>query len=173
MCEPATIAYAAVALVGAVSASQQQRAQGKFQKGTARFNARQAENEATQTRNKSVIEENKSRRSTSELVSRQRARLAASNVDVSSGSALQLQEDAALLGEVDALRIRSNLESKAVSLEDQAQLTLRSGEFAEQAGRNAATGTLLSAAGDIAGNEQVAGAVNSKWYSSDSAINDP
>jgi len=173
MCNPVAIAYVAVTIASAAASAKQQRAQGKFQSGTAKFNARQAENQATQTRNKSVIEENKSRRSTAELVSKQRARLAASNVDVDSGSALQLQEDSALLGEVDALRIRSNLESQAASLDDQAALTLQSGEFAEQAGKNQATGTLLSAAGTIAGNKQVAGAVNSKWYAQDSAINDP
>lgn len=173
MCEPATIAYVAVVVVGALAGAKQQRQQGKFQKETARFNARQQENEATQLRNKSVIEENKSRRATTELQSRQRARLAASNIDVESGSALQLQEDTALLGDVDALRIRSNIGGQASSLEQQSTLTESRGSFLEQAGKNKATGTLLSAAGSIAGSQQVGSAVNSKWFSANSAANDP
>lgn len=163
MCEPTTI-MAAVAVVSGAFTAQQQRAQGKFQKGVADYNARVAENEAEETRAAGVERENIQRRRTAELISKQRAQLGAANVDIGSGSALQLQEDAEILGEADALRIRSNFERRAGSLDTSAELTESQGEFAESAGKNAAIGTLLSTAATV-GSTGVA----DKWFTPNSA----
>lgn len=162
MCEPTTI-MAAVAVVSGAFTAQQQRAQGKFQKGVADYNARVAENEAEETRAAGVERENIQRRRTAELISKQRAQLGAANVDIGSGSALQLQEDAEILGEADALRIRSNFERRAGSLDTSAALTETQGEFAESAGRNAAVGTLLSSAG-----KALDTGVADKWFTPNS-----
>lgn len=163
MCEPTTI-MAAVAVVGGAFQANQQRQQGKFQKGTAEYNARVAENEAEETRNAGTERENMQRRKTAELLSKQRAQLGASNVELDTGSALQLQEDTAALGEADALRIRSNFEGRAGSLDTGAALTQREGEFAEPAGKNKAAGTLLQSTSTA-----LSTGVADKWFTPASA----
>ena len=169
MCEPTAILMIASA---AYSANQQIK-QGKFQKGTAEYNARVAENEAEETRNAGVERENIQRRKTAELLSKQRAQLGAGNVDLSSGSALQLQEETVALGEADALRIRSNFANQAESLETGAELTRREGEFAASAGRGAAFGTLLGGAafGTLLGGAAMAAGtgVADKWFTPSSS----
>ena len=165
MCDPVTI-MAVTTVVSAGFAAQQQRAQGEFQKGVSEYNARVAENEAEETRAAGVERENIQRRQTAELISKQRAQLGAAGVDIGSGSALQLQEDAEVLGEVDALRIRSNFESRAGGLETQATLTESQGEFAESAGKNAAIGTLLSGTA-----KTLDTGVADKWFTPNSAVN--
>ena len=163
MCEPATI-MAVVAVASAAFTANQQVKQGKFQKATAKYNARVAENQAEETRNAGVESENIQRRKTAELLSKQRAQLGAGNIELTSGSALQLQEETVALGEADALRIRSNFSNEANALDTGAGLTLSQGEFAESAGRGAATGTLLQGAGTVLNT-----GVADKWFTPDSA----
>jgi hypothetical protein len=153
MCEPTTIAIAAIA-TSQVMQGYAAKQQGEFENDVARYNARQIENEATRTRNIGTEEEIKHREKVAQLTSMQRAQLAASGVDVESGSALALQEDAETLGEADALRIRSNFQDRATSLEGQADITRSQGRAAQTAGQRAFAGSLLSAGGTVAG----------KWY---------
>lgn len=167
MCNPVA-AQAVVAVVGAAYSARQQQQQGKFQKGVAEYNARVSENEAEETRTVGVERENLQRRKVSELLSHQRAQLAAANLDLSSGSALQLQEETVALGEADALRIRSNFDRQAGALDTSATLTEQQGEFAESAAGSAATGTLLSGAGTALGT-----GVADKWFTASSAANQP
>ena len=96
MCEPMTI-MAATAVVGAGFTATQALRQGKAQEGIAKYNARVAENKAQETLNVGVEQENAKRQATAELVSKQRAQLGASGIDLDSGSALQLQQDAQLM----------------------------------------------------------------------------
>ena len=163
MCEPTTI-MAAVAVVSAAFTANQQVKQGKYQKSVAEYNAAVAENEAEETRNAGVERENIQRRKTAELLSKQRAQLGAANVDLSSGSALQLQEETQALGEADALRIRSNFETQAASLDTGAALTQSQGEFAESAGKGAAVGTVLQGTSTVLGT-----GVADKWFTPKSA----
>ena len=165
MCDPASITSVTLALSTAFTASQQIK-QGKFQKGVADYNARVAENEAEETRKAGVEQENIQRRKTAELLSKQRAQLGAANVDITSGSPLQLQEDTLDLGEADALRIRSNFENRARALETGADLTRSQGEFAESSGKNAAFGTLLAGTAAVMGT-----GVADKWFTPNSSAN--
>lgn len=166
MCEPTTI-MAATAIVSTAFTANQQIQQGKYQKGVADYNAAVAENEAQEVRKAGVESENLQRRRTAELLSKQRAQLGAANVDLSSGSALQLQEDTQTAGEVDALRIRSNYDAQVASLQTGAGLTRNQGEFAEQSGRTSATGTLLQGASTVLGT-----GVADKWFTPKSAALD-
>lgn len=170
MCDPVTIGtVAAVASASAtVYGGYQAKQQGDAANETAKYNARLSENEAIKTRNKGAEEENQQRRRTAELISSQRASLGASGVEVGSGSALQLQTDAATLGEADALRIRSNFGDAAQGLDDQAELTRIEGKNAKSAGKNAFTGSILSAAGTFAGSTG-GQSVASKWFGPSSA----
>tara|TARA_R110000850_G_scaffold91270_4_gene193839 strand:+ start:1250 stop:1801 length:552 start_codon:yes stop_codon:yes gene_type:complete len=149
MCEPMTIAVA-VAAAGTVMQGYAAQQQGSFENDVSKYNARQQDNEATRTRNKGTEEEMKLREKTAQLTSTQRAQLGASGVEVDSGSALLLQEDAELLGEADALRIRSNYGDAADSLEAQSDITRSQGKAALQGGQNAFRSSLLKAGGSVA-----------------------
>tara|TARA_R110000744_G_scaffold380326_3_gene500757 strand:+ start:21795 stop:22292 length:498 start_codon:yes stop_codon:yes gene_type:complete len=149
MCEPVTIAIA-VAAAGTVMQGYAAKQQGEFENDVSKYNSRQLDNEATRTRNKGTEEEIKQRDKTAQLTSLQRAQLGASGVDVGSGSALSLQEDAEMIGEADALRIRSNFSDAATSLEAQSDITRSQGKAALQAGQNAFKSSILQAGGSVA-----------------------
>jgi len=161
---------ASVMMVSSVYTAQQQRAssraQGEHQQGVAEYNARVAENEATQIRNEGVEQENIQRRKTAELQSKQRAQLAARNIDLTTGSALQLQEETAELGEVDALRIRSNTDNRVEATLSQADLTRREGAFAASSANSSgkAFGTILSGVGSALDT-----GVADKWFTPESS----
>jgi len=89
----------------------------------------------------------------------QRVALGANGVDLNSGSPLQLQEDTELMGNVDALRIRSNYTDEAQNLNDKATLVRSEGAMAKSAGNKAFTTSLIMAAGGVAAG----------WYSAGSA----
>jgi len=163
MCDPVT----ALAVGSTVLQAYSQFEQGQTAKATARFNAREQENQAVETRNAGTIEENKLRRETSELRERQRSQLAANGVDVNTGTALSLQEDTTTIGEVDALRIRSNVDNRATSLERSAEVTKIQGDNAARAGIIGAGSTLLSGAGKAFSG--TGGNVNSKWFGPNSS----
>lgn len=153
MCDPVTIG-ATMMVVGTVAQGYAAKQQGEYQNNVAKYNARQMENEATRTRNKGVEEENKLRERTAQLSSKQRTQLAAAGVNLDVGSAFDIQEDTRILGEADALRVRSNFQDQAQSIDDQASITRSQGKAAKKAGRNAFYTSLLSAGGQVAG----------KWY---------
>lgn len=152
----ATLASTAVSAYSSVQ-------QGNYQKDVSRYNARVGENEATRTRNAGNEAEMRARQETAQLLSRQRAQLAANNVEIDSGSALQLQEDTRMQGEVDALRIRSNFGDQARTMDDQATLTRSQGNMAKRAGNLSAGSSILSGVG------AVTAGVDPRWYSSTSA----
>lgn len=124
MCDPATIT-ATVAVVSMAYNMQTQEAQAEYEAGVSNYKARVAENDAQRIRNKSVEEENIKRGQTAQLLSKQRAQIGAANIELGSGTALQLQEETLTLGEADALRIRSGYEEQAQALETQAKLLKR------------------------------------------------
>lgn len=169
MCEPMTIATT-LAVVSTVGQGYAAKKQGKYQKGVADYNARVQDNEATEVRAKGVEEENIQRERTAKLLSKQRAQMGAANVELGTGSALDIQEETELLGEVDALRIKSSFERKATSLETGAELTRAEGEAAEAKGKQAFLGSLLSAGGQGIGAMGGGGGVASKWFTPDSAL---
>ena len=160
MCEPTTIVLA----ISAIAAAYQQNQQGKFEQGVSKYNARLAENQAQATRNVATEQENEQRQQTAQLIAKQRAQLGAANIELGSGSALQLQTDAAELGEVDALRIRSNFDQQVGALQSQADLTRAEGDFARSSGRANAGITLLGAAAD-----GINSGVADKWLTPKSA----
>jgi len=162
MCTPTLLLTAASTVMGAMQA----RAQGKYQEGVAKYNARVAENQAQETRNVGTEKENLQRLKTARLLATQRAQLGASGVLLGSGSAAQLQEDTLTLGEADALRIRQTTESQVGALETGAELTRSQGAMAASAGRSKAFSTLLGGAASMAGT-----GVADKWFTPNSSAN--
>lgn len=109
------------------------------------FNASVADLQAKDAIARGRDEESRFRQYVRGLVGAQRAGFAASNVDVSFGSALEVQADAVELGELDALTIRTNAAREAwgyqVQGEDarrRADITRREGVNVEAAGRETA-----------------------------------
>jgi hypothetical protein len=152
---------AAMTAVAATFQGYQQIQKGNYQNKVAKYNARVAENEATQVRNKGNEAENIHREKTAQLQSRQRAQLGAAGVDLESGSALQLQTDTDTLGEVDALRIRSNTDDQVTALDQQASLLRDQGRNAKRAGLTQGVGSIL---GGVVGS-----GVASKWFTPSSS----
>lgn len=192
MCNPVAAAW--VIAAATVYQGYQSYQQGKFNKGVADYNARQLDNEATRTRNVGVEQENRQRLRTAQLMETQKVQSAASGVDVNSGSALQLREDSALQGEVDALTIKENFSTRAQSLNDQAGLVRMQGENAKKAGKNefvmsigkaaatvfggyaaAGSGAAAGSTGVTAGSTGASGlsageTLSSSWYSNNSSL---
>lgn len=156
MCE-AFSAYAAYA-AAAVSAYSGYQS-GRRTKKVNEYNAREAENTATDLRNKGIEEENKQRQKTAELISKQRAALGASGVDIDSGSAADLQQDTELLGEVDALKIRRNYTDEADATERKSVLISSEGQAAQNAATLSSVGSLLDSSASV----------SSKWYTPESS----
>lgn len=158
MCDPVSISVAVMA-TGTLMQGYAAQQQGEYENEVSKYNARQMRNEAIRTRNKGTDEEMRHREKTAQLTSMQRAQLGASGVDVGSGSALLLQEDADIIGEADALRIRSNYTDSAQTMDDQASLERSKGRAAVQAGQNAFKASILQAGGSVA----------KQWYTPSSA----
>ena len=168
MCDPLSAGMAVVSLYGGIQQSRAAKAQGRFSKGTADYNARVAENRAEETRNVGVEAENVQRQKTANLLSKQRAQLGASGIELTSGSALAIQQDTVALGEADALRIRGNVDSEVDALMTSAELTSQQGDFALAAGNNAGNAAAIggiASAGSALNNSGVA----DKWFTKDSA----
>ena len=149
MCYPA-VAYAAVIIAAGVTAKAQYD-QGQFEKGVSQYNARVAENTAADVRSKARIVESEERQKASELQARQRAIFASRGAQVDVGTALSVQEDTALIGEINVLRVRESAEEQATALETQADLFRAEGEQAEKQGKAKATATTIGAVGKLAG----------------------
>lgn len=79
-------------------------------------------------------EEAAQRTKTAALLGRQRALMAASNLDLSSGSPLTILADTAQFGEVDAQNVRLNSQRRAAAYNTQADLTLKGAGDAASAG---------------------------------------
>jgi hypothetical protein len=124
----------------------------------AEYNAGVAGWQAQDAIERGVQEEAKYRRQVQGIVGAQRAGFAASNVDVGFGSAVDVQADAAYLGELDALKIRNNAAREAwgykVSawdLTQRAAIARQGGEMQIAAGAEAARAGNWAAATTIVG----------------------
>lgn len=146
----------------------QQRQQGKYAKGVAEYNARISENEAVSVREVGAERESLLRTQTAKLISTQRTQLAASGVQLESGAPLKLQEDTAIMGEADALRVRGNFERRAKAIETGAEFTREQGEYADIASKRRAAGTLLSGGAKI-GTSVLGSGLADKWFTDKSA----
>lgn len=162
MCDPATIGI--ITTIGSTALSAYSAySTGQSQKAAAAYNSRVAENEAQSSRNMANEAENAQRLKTSRLLSKQRAQFGAANIDLSSGSALQLQEDTITLGEADALRIRTSGDSQFDASMNQSTLETTKGNAAESQSFLNIGSSLLSGAGGV-----INSGVADKWFTAES-----
>lgn len=146
MCIPAAAmgaisAITAVAGTGLQIAGQMQAS--KAEAAASKYQADQSRILAEDALKRGAAEEQAQRRKTAALEGRQRAVLAASNVDLGSGSPLAVLTDTALLGELDAQTVKNNSEREAAQHRAQAGLFDMKASAAKSAGTIGAIGTAI------------------------------
>lgn len=121
------------------------------------FNAQVAELQAEDAITRGQEEEQRYRQKVRQTIGAQRVGFAASNIDVGFGSAVDVQADAAMLGELDALTIRGNAAREAWGFKMQAedlhargQLAREEGVAYAEAGRVGQSASRWNAAGTLA-----------------------
>lgn len=121
------------------------------------YNAGVAALQAKDAIARGVEQESRFRSQVRGAIGTQRAGFAASNVDVGFGSAVDVQADAAYLGELDSLTIRNNArreawgyEVQSYDLKQRAAISRQGGQAQLEAGHIAATTANYAALGTIA-----------------------
>lgn len=153
MCEPTTIAMAAMAVGGGVSAFSAIQ-QGKTAQQVANNNATMAEYAAQDAQKRGEEDAMAVQRKAAALKSSQRVGLAASGLDLSYGTAADLQDQTDFFAQSDAATARTNASREAWRLRAGGEQDRAAGAAARSNANLQAAGTLLSTAGSVAG----------KWY---------
>lgn len=144
----ATAALGVVALGTASSAYGKVRA-GNETQSIYNQNAQIADLQAQDALERGDIDAKKMKRKTEQVIGSQRTSLAAQGVDVNKGSALDVQADAAYLGELDALTIKNNAAKEAWGYKVQASDYRSRGKAAKREGEFGAYTTILGSAGSV------------------------
>lgn len=131
---------------------------GRFENDVAERNAQIAERQGSDAINRGALAEGRERLDTREQVGGSRAALAAQGVDVSTGSAADVQTNERAIGETDALTIRNNAAREAWGYDVEAANQRMNGNLAILAGENdaatqraAGVSTLLTGATSLYG----------------------
>jgi hypothetical protein len=121
------------------------------------YNAGVADLQAQDALDRGAEEEHRFRQGVDVLIGSQRAGIAAGNIDVGFGSALDVTHDAAFLGNLDALTIRNNAKREAWGFSRQAEdlrkravIARKTGVYLESAGRQQQTAARIGAVGTLA-----------------------
>src|SRR5687768_14587818 len=134
----ATLISLGVTALGTGVAAYSSYQSGQAANRAAEYRAKQAERQATDATRRAAVEEQKVRRQTAQLEGRQRAIMAAGNVDLGSGSPLLVLADTAQFGEMDAQTVRFNGQREKQYYEEEARL-------GRMGGQEGANGGLLNA----------------------------
>ncbi len=120
------------------------KAQSEIQKAQTEMNKEIAEYNAEEAIARGKDDENQFRKQIKKVIGSQRAAIGASGVEISSGSALEVQEDAAAIGEADALTIRQNARMEAMGYKMSALQTGVQGQIGQATNRAQQSSTLLA-----------------------------
>lgn len=161
MCDFGIILTAASTMIGAAGQVQQANAQADAEEYNAKvadMNATLSERRARDALERGKLEEQQKRREVAQIEGRQKAAMAANGVDLSFGSPLDTLVDTAVMGELDALTIRSNTAREAydhqvAAVNGRADANLRrmNASATKKGGNLAAFGTILTGAGKAYG----------------------
>jgi hypothetical protein len=116
---------------------------GREQQKMFERNAEFAEWQAVDALDRGKVNEKRQRQTTEGVIGSQRTSFAAQNVDVNKGSSLDVQADAAYLGELDALTIRNNAAKEAYGYRVGAEDLMLRGKYARREGEMGAINTIL------------------------------
>lgn len=142
---------AAIAIVGGVMGAQNAKQEGSFNADMLTGNAafkKQAADETIAAGNTSADWQ---RVRTAQAIGSQRTAFAGNGIDVNSGSAAQVQDDTARLGELDALTIANNAAREAYGYRVQAKQDLQNAAQVKINANNKATGSILGGLGNAFG----------------------
>lgn len=155
------VATVAGSVLGGISSYQQGKTEAAAQQynaQVARQNAEIAKNNAAMERQAGIEEARKQRIATLQAIGQQEVGLAANGIDIGYGTSLDLIEDTAELGELDALLIQQDAEKRARNYEIQANNFINEARLAEFTATNAKkAGTM----GLIAGGTKAVGSLAS------------
>lgn len=161
------IAGVAGGVVGGVSSYQQgkqQQAYYNYQAQVAEENAKIAQSNAALERQQGIEEARLQRIKTVQAIGSQQTAMAANGIDVTQGTALDVIEDTAAMGELDALQTRYNYERKAIQYEQQANNFQNQSNLDVIAGQNAYSAGKMNALASGIDGVAKAGSVASKWF---------
>jgi hypothetical protein len=155
----AAVAGSAISAVGAIQSANAQSASAKYNAQIATQNQQQANQNASLAAasgdQQAAIQQQKTRAEVGAI----KAQQAASNVDVNTGSAVDVQSSAAQLGELNAITIRSNAartaygyETQATGFGNEATLQNQQSSYDQTAGEIGAAGTFLGGVGNASDN---------------------
>lgn len=167
MCDFGLVLTAASTIIGAAGQMQQAKAAAEAERYNAKvadMNAVLSERRARDALERGKLEEQQKRREVGQIEGRQRAAMAANGVDLTFGSPLDTLVDTAVMGEMDALTIRTNTAREAydhrvaaVNGRADANLKRMNASATQKGGNLAAFGTILTGAGKAYGDGQSLG----------------
>lgn len=138
-----------VGAMGQVQQAQAQAAAAKYNAKVQKMNARVAERRAVDAIERGGIEEQRKRMEVARIKGQQQAAMAANGVDLSFGSPLDVMVDTAVMGELDALMIRSNAYREAYDHKVNAANHRAGAQMSRLEANSALTGGYLGAAGTV------------------------
>lgn len=141
-------------LLGAAGQMQQAQAQASAAKYNAKIgemNAAIAERRAKDAIERGAKEEQRKRQDVQRILGQQQAAMAANGVDLTFGSPLDTIVDTAVLGELDALTIRSNTYREAYDHRVDAANKRAGAQLSRMEAKSATAGSYLGAAGTVLG----------------------
>lgn len=139
----ASLMQGGTAIAGAVSQSNAMGLQGDYTKQQSDWNASIANLQGADAVRRGQVQAEQSGTRTQQLIGTIRNQAGAQGVDVNTGTAKDLQEDAAGLGALDALTIRNNAYREAFGYQVKALSDTAAGNWGQLTGRNNANSTLL------------------------------
>lgn len=158
------IASTAISVTSSVQQANAQQAQAEYEAQVNMQNAKIAQENAAQERQTGIEEARLQRMKTLQAVGSQQAAMAANGVDISQGTSLDIVEDTAAMGELDALQLQYNYEKKALAYEQQANNFTNQANLDYISGQNAyKSGMMNAAATGLAGASKTA-SVAGKWF---------
>ena len=132
----ATIGMTVFGMQQAQTDSDAIKAESVFRANQMEFNARLKEKQAEDSLKRGHEAVTEQRKRTKRVIGTQRAALAAQGINIDDGSALAIQEDTAMIGELDALTIKNNAwreawghKAEAADLKSSANFTRVAGEY--------------------------------------------
>lgn len=148
MCDPGTLALAAagVSTVGKGVSAIQTAAMDRYQARVADQNARLSDEQARDALDRNKVDAQRLYRKIGQTAGQQTAAMAANGIDLSSGSALQVQQDTSAIGAEDV----AQLYKSGAQEERGYEISAANDRAKAQGARQAATGALVSGAFDVA-----------------------
>jgi hypothetical protein len=136
----ASVGQTATSFIGNQRQAAAAKAQGEYESNIDNQNASLADAQAQDALQRGQVDESRQRMATRQNIGSSRAALAAQGVDISSGSAADVQASEAGLGELDALTIRNNAAREAWGYTVEGINYRQQGKLAKFGGQQAAAG---------------------------------